>query len=222
MRNSLLVKFTLAFVLLAILTAGLVAVFIRFTSVDRLSNLILDQERSTLQSSLAEYYSQTGSWNRIDQRWSDLRSRPGPPRGPAQNEGHGYSDNTSGGDRPRIFGLADAGGQVLIPVDQSYPAGSILPVSMLSAGTPVQVNGQQVGTILTLTFRPRLNPEENLFLQRTNQALLMAMGGAALMAVLLGIILARTLVRPLHALTEAAQSIAAGQLEQQVKVDLAG
>jgi signal transduction histidine kinase len=80
------------------------------------------------------------------------------------------------------------------------------------------VNGEQVGTILVATFQPRLNPAENLFLQRTNEALFLAMVGAMLAALVIGILLAMNLIRPLRALTQAAHNITRGQLEQQVKV----
>ena len=63
-----------------------------------------------------------------------------------------------------------------------------------------------------------MNPEENLFLMRTNQALLMAVAGALLVALLSGFVLARTLIRPIQAMTQAAQNMAAGQLNQQVEV----
>ena len=49
MRNSLLGRFILAFMLVALITTGLLAISIRLTSVNRLSNLIVDQQRSTLQ-----------------------------------------------------------------------------------------------------------------------------------------------------------------------------
>ena len=58
-----------------------------------------------------------------------------------------------------------------------------------------------------------------MFLQRTNQALLMGVLGAMLVALLLGILLASGLTRPLKALTQAAQSIAQGHLEQKVVVN---
>jgi signal transduction histidine kinase len=65
---------------------------------------------------------------------------------------------------------------------------------------------------------PGFNPQETLFLQRTNQALLFAILGALVVALVMGILLARTLTGPLQALTQAAHSITRGQLEQQVKV----
>ena len=66
--------------------------------------------------------------------------------------------------------------------------------------------------------RPSFNPAEDLFLQRTNQALVLAIVGALLIALTIGILLARTLTRPLQALTKAAQGIAEGNLDQQVTV----
>jgi two-component system sensor histidine kinase BaeS len=75
-----------------------------------------------------------------------------------------------------------------------------------------------VGTILTANEPPGFNPQEAQFLQRTNEALIFAMLGALLVTLAIGILLARTLTRPLHALTLAAQSITQGQLEQEVKV----
>jgi signal transduction histidine kinase len=88
----------------------------------------------------------------------------------------------------------------------------------LQAGTPVTVDGKQVGTILTAKEPPGFNPQEAQFLQRTNEALIFAMLGALLVALVIGGLLARTLTGPLQALTHAAQNITQGQLEQEVKV----
>ncbi len=78
--------------------------------------------------------------------------------------------------------------------------------------------GSRWGRYLTASEPPGLNPQEAQFLQRTNEALIFAMLGALLVALAIGILLARTLTRPLQALTHAAQSITQGQLEQEVKV----
>ena len=53
LNKSLYWKIALAFVLVAFFTAALVAVFIRATSVDRLTQLVLDQQRENLQTILA-------------------------------------------------------------------------------------------------------------------------------------------------------------------------
>lgn len=235
-RDSLLWKLIIAFVLVALISAALVALFIRMTSADRLTLLIMDQQRSMLVSSLTEYYEKNGSWDGIETYWSDLRWREArltavtqQPKSQTPNEypNFGFGPNPGdpmggpGGperDRIRLFGLADANGKVLIPSDPKYPAGSTAPSDQLKDGAAITVNNQKVGTLMMIRLQPRFNPEENLFLQRTTDALIYASLGALLIAVLLGIFLARTLIRPLQALTVAARNIAQGEWEQEVRV----
>jgi signal transduction histidine kinase len=88
----------------------------------------------------------------------------------------------------------------------------------LAQGESVEVNGAIVGTILTAARPPSLSPPEMAYLQRANVALLLASGGALLVALLVGVLLARTLTRPLNALTHAAHRMAGGELEQEVPV----
>lgn len=217
--KSLYWKLTLAFMLVAFTTAALVALFIRLTNANRLMQLVIEQQRSSLQQTLQSYYASNGSWEGVAQNWSQIQSLILPtPVAPPKD--HPPQDNRppDGQDRRNFLGLADAQGIVIVPVDPNYPAGSSLPPDILRAGTPVSVDGQQVGTILTANEPPGLNPQEAQFLQRTNEALIYAMLGALLVALAIGILLARTLTGPLQALTHAAQSITQGQLEQQVKV----
>jgi signal transduction histidine kinase len=219
MLKSLYWKLTLAFMLVAFTTAVLVALFIRLTSANRLMQLVIDQQRSSLQQTLESYYASQGSWDGVAQNWSQIQSLLLPtPASPPPD--HPPQDNhpLDGQDRKNFLGLADAQGVVIVSVDPNYPAGSSLPAAALQSGAPVNVDGQQVGTILTANEPPGFNPQEAQFLQRTNEALIFAMLGALLVALLIGILLARTLTRPLQALTRAAQNITQGQLEQEVKV----
>jgi signal transduction histidine kinase len=219
MLKSLYWKLTLAFMLVAFTTAALVALFIRLTSANQLMQLVIEQQRSSLQQTLQSYYAANGSWEGVAQNWSQIQSLVLPtPASPPPD--HPPPDNhpPDGQDRKNFLGLADTQGMVIVSVDPNYPAGSSLPASILQAGTPVSVDGQQVGTILTANEPPGFNPQEAQFLQRTNEALIFAMLGALLVALVIGILLARTLTHPLQALTRAAQSITQGQLEQEVKV----
>jgi signal transduction histidine kinase len=219
--SSLLWKLVFAFLLVAVTTAGLLAVFIRLTSADRLANLVVAQQRSNLETALVDYYNENGSFTGIADNWQQLRLRSFPN---PQNDPNAVPSDRGLRDRRRLFGLADVQGVILVEVDPNYPAGSIAPSNLLASGTQVKVNGKAVGTILTANtnlnanFNPGFNPEENLFLQRTTEALTYAVIGSMLVALLIGIVLARTLIRPLRDLTEAAEKIAQGQLEQQVKI----
>lgn len=219
MLRSLYWKLTLAFMLVAFTTAALVAVFIRLTSANRLMQFVVEQQRSNLEQALSQYYAENGSWAGVAQNWRQLQFKNFPDQAPQLADHPSQVGNPpSGQGREGFFGLADAEGTVIVPVDPKYPAGSLLPASVLKAGMAVTVNGAQVGTILTARQPAGFSPQEAQFLQRTTEALFYAILGALLVALVMGILLARTLTRPLRALTQAAQSITRGQLEQQVKV----
>ncbi len=225
MKLSILWKLTLAFMLVAITTSALMALLIRVTRADRLALLIVDQQRSSLDSALIDYYTTHGSWDGIGANWQQVRQRSAATpyfvaTQPAAGDQQGTIFPPQGNrDRRRLFGLADAQDKVLVPVDNQTTVGQDAPADQLKNGQAVMVNGKKVGTILAAPVTLRFNPEENLFLQRVNDALLLSVLGAMFVALALGLLLARTLIRPLQALTRAAEDMAAGQLEQQVKVN---
>jgi signal transduction histidine kinase len=219
MFRNLYWKLTLAFILVAFATTALVAVFIRITSADRLTQLIIDQQISSLQTALSTYYTSNGSWNNVAQSWPQMQFRTFPTPA-AQTPSSSFSGNHLPGnqDQRGEFGLADAQGIVVVSVDPNYPMGSTVPQKTLLAGDPVTVGGKRVGTILRASQPPGFNTQETQFLQRTNDALIYAVAGSLLVALMIGILLSRTLTRPLKALTEAAHRISQGKLEQQVIV----
>lgn len=219
MNKSLSWKIALAFVLVAFITAALVAVFIRVTSVNRLTQLVLDQQRDALQTALQSYYQENGSWDGLVNNWQQLQQSYGlgglemsPGGGGPGGNGH------MGMERRSLYGLADASGQVIISTGGTYGVGQQLSARDLKAGTAITVNGTTVGVLLSTRTLPGYNAAETLFLQRTSQALLLAMLGAVVVALVIGLVLARNLTQPLRALTRAAHKIAGGQWEQQVEV----
>ncbi len=222
MRKSLYWKLTLAFILVAFITTALVAVFIRITSADSLSQLIIQQQRSSLNQALVDYYSTYGSWNGIANAWQQLQSQSGPislMNGPSQGRGPaGGGRGSNSRDLRGLFGLADERGVVIVGIDPHSPSGTKLAANFLDSGSSILVNGKQVGVILTSNQQLGFLPDEALFLEHTNQALVFAILGALVIALILGIFLARTLTLPLRALTAATQRIAQGELDQQVKV----
>ncbi|MHB8855627.1 MAG: sensor histidine kinase [Bellilinea sp.] len=219
LNKSLYWKIALAFVLVAFFTAALVAVFIRATSADRLTQLVLDQQRENLQTILANYYQANGSWDGLLKNWQDIAPESlqgGMGMGTGEmGQGNGLH---MGMERRSLYGLADAKGHVIVPVGEFDAIGHVLTRREVSAGTAIMVDGERVGVLLTTRSLPVYNAAETLFLQRTNRALILAMFGALLVALLIGLVLARNLTRPLQALTVAARKIAGGQLDQHVEV----
>ncbi len=230
MRTSLLGKLILAFVLVALVSAAVVMVFIRLTNEQRLGSMILNQARSDLAEGLAAYYQESGSWEGVGGYWQQLRANPGLPAPAEQMPGQAPPGGEEDalmivtGEPPRSFerrnmiALADEQGRIIVAAEPDYRLGQVAAQSQLNQGTPVKVDGRRVGTLLSVNLRPRFSPEEALFIRRTNQALLVGALGAVLIAILISLLLARTLTRPLQALTEAAQRIAGGDLEQRVEV----
>ncbi len=218
-NKSLYWKIALAFVLVAFITAAMVAVLIRATSADRLTRLVLDQQRENLQTILANYYQTNGSWDGLLINWQELASENGQGGMGMDTPDMGqWNGPHMGTERRSLYGLADAEGNVIVPVGEFDAIGRVLTIREMRAGTAITVDGKHVGVLLTTRNLPVYNAAETLFLQRSNRALIFAMFGALLVALLIGLVLARNLTRPLRALTVAARSIAGGQLEQQVEV----
>lgn len=224
-QKSLYWKLTLAFVIVAFSASAMSAVYIRSTSQGSLWQLLIDQQRETIQQSLQNYYAANGSWIGVADSWGEIQRQvmptpypPPPDQVPAQQGDQVAEKNNKDREKRNFFGLAAADGTVIVSVDSIYPAGSILPEDILKEGTAIEVSGQRVGTILKAQRITRFNPEEAMFLERTNQALFLGIFTGLLIALLLGIFFARTLTRPLRELTHAAKNISAGQLGQEVKV----
>lgn len=211
--NSLAGKLALASLLVALSAVAFVVLFIRYTSVERLNRLVVEQQRSNFANALVDYYAANDTWEGVQNYQSYFF--PGHASQPFNQANPGANFPRV---RFRIFGLIDTQGKVIIPLPNGAQAGQLVSAQQLKAGMPVEVDGVQVGFILTEQLPPELSREERQFLQRTNEALLLATLGAAAVALLTGIYLARTLARPLQGLTLAAQKIAQGDLEQQVPV----
>ncbi len=222
MPRSLTWKLTLAFLLVAIAVALLVAVAIRLTSTGNFDQLLLEQARSEFQANLIAYYQAHGSWEGVKEYLAQQRDEPAPrpTPGPGTSSGSGDAAGPPNFRRERhqIFGLVDAQGVVVLPFGPVYQTGTHVTQDVLARGEPIEVDGTVVGTILGPARPPGLAPEEIAYLRRTDNALLLAAGGAILVALAAGVLLARTLTRPLHALTEATHRMAGGALEQEVLV----
>ena len=66
---------------------------------------------------------------------------------------------------------------------------------------PIQVDGKVVGTLITAVAAPGLTTIEEAYLTRTNSSILYSTLGAATLALIFGISMARSLINPLQKLT---------------------
>jgi signal transduction histidine kinase len=203
--KSLTIKLILAFLVISLTVAALGAFFAWRVTTHEFQTFVVDRIRDEFISMVSSYYQEHGSWVGIGKKLA-----PRPPLPQSQDP-----DNPK--PAPISFALVDQNGIVLLPSGPYRPHDRV-PASVLSEGTPVEIDGQIVGAALITGKVPELNQVEQRYLKRTNQALLLAALSATGIALILGVLLARSLTRPLRELTTATRAVARGDLEQQVTV----
>ena len=218
MTRSITAKLILAFLIVSITVVAMASGITYWLTVREFKQLVFNQSRDRFVADVGLYYQINGTWDGVLQ-YVTLRNSSHQPGGPGPGPQQPSSEPAGGQNLSTsiTFLLADFNGKVLVPAGQ-YQAGEVVPQSKLAQGTAVTVNGKQVGTVLVIGSPPPLGPLESQYLKGTNQALLYAALGAALVALALGTILARTLTHPLRDLTAAIHAMAKGDLKQHVNV----
>jgi two-component system sensor histidine kinase BaeS len=202
--RSLALRFTLAVLLVSLIGAILMAFFVWHNTQSRFDQFVVDRDRFSFVNTLAQYYQTNGSWAGVETVFGRERV---PMPGSAQESHHS------------ALALVDASGQVVFSQGDSQAIEQFVQLER-GRGVPIRVDGEVVGW---LRFVPRLqNPSpdspEASFLADTTQAILYSALGATIIALLLGVLLARTLTRPIRELTLATRVLAKGELGQQVSV----
>ena len=218
MNRSITAKLILAFLAVSVTVVALASGITYWLTVREFKQLVFNQSRDRFVADVGLYYQMNGTWDGILE-YTNLRNGSPQPGGPGSVPDQqpfgpvGRQDQSAS----ITFLLADVNGKVLVPAG-SYLVGDVVPSLKLSQGVSVEVSGQKVGTVLVIGSPPPLGGLESQYLSRTNQALLYAALGAALVALGLGTILARTLSHPLRDLTVAIHAMAKGDLKQHVSV----
>ena len=199
---NLRLKLTLAFILVAVAAVGLVAVLAnRATAVGFEQYLAAGETNQLEQAStlLADYYQQQGNWNGVNAVLRDSGIGPDPGGG-------GY-----------FVRILDAAGNDVGGRGGGSGQGRNAPDFDPEFSIPIELNGEQIGTLLVATSGSGSRAGEQ-YLAQVNQAILWAGGIAVLLALLLGLFLAQRLTSPLRQLNRATQHVAAGDLSQRVTI----
>jgi two-component system sensor histidine kinase BaeS len=202
--RSLSAKLILAFLVVALSGVAMVALVGVYSTQREFGRYLTNQYSDTATDALAFYYSEHGTWEGVESVFPVQRSlfHPGPgpsPRGPM-----GLS-------------LFDASGALVFRGNGQTP-GQVLRDPSREGANPIKVNGDIVGWVVLRGNPFRETLADNAFLNRVNQAVYISAAGAAVFALLLGVILARTLTRQLKVLTFATRAIADGDYEFVVPV----
>lgn len=207
---SLRVRLMGAFLIIAIVAVGLIAVFIRQASVDDLRHAVMERNRDGMIKAMTEHYIKNQTWDGALDLAYQMVGMPVPP--PSKGRASPPPPPPAG-----MFVVLDERGSTVVPLPGMVPSQRVAP-DVVSRGIPLIVDGRQVGTLIPAERPPWLGPDEQLYLDRTDRALGLGSIGAIVLALLVGFFLARQLTRPLLDLTNAAGAMANGDLEQEVSV----
>ncbi|HEY69053.1 MAG TPA: HAMP domain-containing protein, partial [Anaerolineae bacterium] len=206
--RSLWLKLSLAFLVVSLTGALLVAVFARQLTITAFDRFILEQAQDDFIEQMEAFYEANGSWVGIIEA---IRS----PNQAGQDLPPGAGQQAS--PPPYLFVLVNQQGYVVLP-GGGFRLGNRVPPIELARGIPIELDDEVVGTLITVEPRPARDPNEQRYLERTTQALLLAALSGTVIAVILGILLARTLTKPMRELTSAIRDMAKGRLRQQVPI----
>jgi signal transduction histidine kinase len=207
--RSLAFKLTLAFLLVGLTGAVLVAMIVRQRTRSAFDQFILNRERQELVNGLVEYYQARGSWEGVDDYLQALISAP-----------QRFFDNRRDPRRNWARFILVGPDRTIILSSLPEQVGKRVAGDDLDEAIPLRVDDQTAGWLLLAPF-PRQwipNSPEALFLRNVNRATLLSALVATALALTLGSLLAYTLTRSLRELTEATVQIARGKFGMQVKI----
>ncbi len=214
--RSLLFRLMAAFALVIFVTVAIIFVIANQTTTNEFRSYMFRggmSQSDQVANELAAYYAARGSWQGVDaflgpalpSGISQMMGAPGRGRG-----GIGMMGGAA------TLSVADANGVIVAASDGSV-IGQRAASARLAAGTPIQLNGQTVGTLLDQSpVVSAFDATQQDFLQRVNASILFAGLAAGLIALGIGFVLFRQVTAPLNALAAASRQIAAGDLNARV------
>ncbi len=195
-------KLTLAFLLLSLIVIGL-AVTLIWGLINYQFNQYLEvQRQNDFAVAANNYYLENRTWDGVDNYLREQQLLPplnevNPP--------------------PQPFVLVNTDRKVII-ASAPYTVGEKVKQGTLDKGIPIESGGEVFGTIIS-TGQPLVrNPIDQKYVDQINRGFWLAGIVGMLVALGFGLLLARSLTRPVRDLTTATRSMAQGQLEQQVPV----
>jgi signal transduction histidine kinase len=223
--RSLRTKLLLAFVLVALVGVGTVALVANRVTAHQFTVYISrgGQMRAQQWAGLVSaYYLRTGSWEGVGEVFAEASPQHTPGQGFGAGRGRGAQGAAASGDARYLIVAPTSQGakeSTVLWDSEGTLAGQTIGADTLQYGAPVEVDGQVVATLLvTTTDLSGQSQMEHRFIDAVNQAVLWAVLLVMLASVAAAALLARGLVAPLRQLTAAAEAMAAGDLSQQVQV----
>jgi signal transduction histidine kinase len=201
--RSISTKLILAFLSIGIVSVAIIALSALWNTRAEFIRFLTDQNQTGIVTELSDYHRTNGSWAGVETALIQHRNpqQPGP--------------------RPRLghmpFTLADEKGMVILS-NERYKSGEKISRSDLRNGIIITEDGNVIGVLVPMRMPFQGQPREVEFIERINLTLFYGALIGAVIALLLGIFLSRTLTRPIRELTRATHAVSEGDLSQQVPI----
>jgi signal transduction histidine kinase len=202
--RSISSKLILAFLSIGVVSVLIIAATAVWSTRAEFIRFLSDQTQYTIVSRLEEHHRTYGSWERVESILV-YGNNMQPGMGPGTRM------------RQQPFALANVNGRIIIP-GGPYHQGETLSPAALEDGIPITEDGEVIGFLIPLRGQFEGTPRELQFIQRINRLLFYGALIGAVIALVLGILLSRTLTRPIRELTQATHAVSEGDLSQQVPV----
>ncbi len=210
--NKLWVRLTAAFLVVALVAVGAVAVVVNRTTASSFRSYVGQQTTANANTDLIQaletHYANTGSWDGAQDILANARS----------GQGHGGGQGRGGGGGGPLFLLVGTDYTILAASDPQQ-IGRSLSEAERSQALALVVEGQTVGYLLREGAGAQaLDQTQQKFLNDVSSVLTLTTVGAMILALVMGLALAWVLVRPLSHLRQSAAAIAQGHLGTQMPV----
>jgi signal transduction histidine kinase len=202
MIRSITLKLIAAFLAVALVSILALVLMARWNTGQEFEKFVSTRNQTELVTRLTDYYRSHGSWDGVEE--AIHLSIPGA--------------DPSSTPREMRFNLADAGGLIVVGSSPDFQPGTWVPEAELGRSIELKVNDELVGYLLVGRIPPAGGPPEQTFLRQVNIVLIYGGLAASALALVIGIILSRTLTRPIRELTAATQAVSRGNLGLQVSV----
>jgi len=209
-------RLILSFTLVALVAVVSLAVLARQGAVQEVRAFMFPGgmlDSGELAATLQGYYAENGSWSGVESLFTGPGRRYGWGQG---GQGMGPMHGMMMGGAQQRLRLADQSGALIF--DSQNGNVPRLTEAELAASQPLQVRGQTVGYLLAEGGMTYNAADEALLLSRITRAAWIAGLIAAGLALLLGLLLAEALMRPVRTLTAAARRLGEGDLSQRVPI----
>ncbi len=211
--HNLRAKLSIAFVLVALIGVGAVALVANRVTAREFTLYVSLGGKMRAQRIAAEaayYYQQTGSWQDVEAALQQTTA------GRAPGHGHGHGAEVVNTPQERILIVAPDG-RVIVDTEHEL-IGRLFEDDYENKGAPIVIGTTTIGTLLIATPDLERSGLEQQFLQAVNKAVLVATLLAATVSIIAAVLLAQQLVAPLKQLTTATEAMAAGDLSQRVDI----